>query len=383
MNKKVAYIAMIWAIITNTQAQVDSRNVADFAAAKKVDSRIFHNNAIFTPTNAMDCHDFAAAKSRNDGKIAFLEKVDSSNEAFLSSLRALRQQGVAKQGEAAASLVIHKNITQKTHALESTFENNAEQIQKTQKKDSGNEAMDCHATATQCLAMTENNATSEKVDSRKNAESVKTSQNENAQSVFDENAAGGRIFDTNAQTQKVDSRGNAKSVRTPQAAGFCDDFAGCARRAVGAGIYLSGNEQAHRADSRKSAQKPTPNTNKLEFIISYKAQTHDGIITGERYSVADPITLKARTLKIAYTCSLNTPINDLITDDESYAIKYILTHYQEEVLECLRKGRASVRHDGLTSQNTRVLDSTTFAFPPQRILAHLDNRYLIIEVLKE
>ena len=345
MNKKVAYIAMIWAIITNTQAQVDSRNVADFATAKKVDSRIFHNNAIFTPTNTMDCHDFATTKSRNDGKIAFLEKVDSSNEAFLSSLRALRQQGVAKQGEAAASLAIHKNITQKTHALESTFES---LITKTQKVDSSNtpifataKKMDCHATATQCLAMTENNATSE----------------------------------------KVDSRGNAKSVKTQQAAGFCDDFVGC--QAVGAGIYLSGNEQAHRADSRKSAQKPTPNTNKLEFIISYTAQTHDGIITGERYSVADPITLKARTLKIAYTCSLNTPINDLITDDESYAIKYILTHYQEEVLECLRKGRASVRHDGLTSQNTRVLDSTTFAFPPQRILAHLDNRYLIIEVLKE
>ena len=372
MNKKVAYIAMIWAIITNTQAQVDSRNVADFATAKKVDSRIFHNNAIFTPTNTMDCHDFATTKSRNDGKIAFLEKVDSSNEAFLSSLRALRQQGVAKQGEAAASLVIHKSITQKTHALESTFESLTTKTQK--------------------------------VDSSKQAQSLNKSQaagfcnkNARAQSVFDENAAGGRIFDTNAQTQKVDSRGNAKSVKTPQAAGFsketsanaeryplfCDDFVGCARRAVGAGIYLSGNEQAHRADSRKSAQKPTPNTNKLEFIISYTAQTHDGIITGERYSVADPITLKARTLKIAYTCSLNTPINDLITDDESYAIKYILTHYQEEVLECLRKGRASVRHDGLTSQNTRVLDSTTFAFPPQRILAHLDNRYLIIEVLKE
>ena len=397
MNKKVAYIAMIWAIITSTQAQVDSRNVADFATAKKVDSRIFHNNAIFTPTNTMDCHDFAAAKSRNDGKIAFLEKVDSSNEAFLSSLQALRQQGVAKQGKAAASLVIHKENTQN---LESTFENNAEQIQKTQKKDSSNEAMDCHATATQCLAMTENNAASEKVDSRKNAESVKTSQNENAQSVFDENAAGGRIFDTNAQTQKVDSRGNAKSVKTPQNENaqtisqpakdsrICDEK--CGLQGKSQGSYLSGSDRSdfpqlpHLSRKAESTnEQPTLDTNKLEFIISYKAQTHDGIITGERYSVADPITLKARTLKIAYTCSLNTPINDLITDDESYAIKYILTHYQEEVLECLRKGRASVRHDGLTSQNTRVLDSTTFAFPPQRILAHLDNRYLIIEVLKE
>ena len=80
-------------------------------------------------------------------------------------------------------------------------------------------------------------------------------------------------FENNAnKTPKVDSRKNAQSVfdSDSQAAGFCDDFlkkpaaaapctaaagfVGCARRAVGEGIYLSGNEQAHRADSRKSAQ---------------------------------------------------------------------------------------------------------------------------------
>ncbi|WP_258552294.1 hypothetical protein [Helicobacter canis] len=37
---------------------------------------------------------------------------------------------------------------------------------------------------------------------------------------------------------------------------------GC--QAVGEGIYLSGNEQAHRADSRKSAQKPTPKPSRAE-----------------------------------------------------------------------------------------------------------------------
>ena len=78
----------------------------------------------------------------------------------------------------------------------------------------------------------------------------------------------------NAIGEKADSRENAESVKMPQAAGFCDDFlkkpaaaapctaaagfVGC--QAVGEGIYLSGNEQAHRADSRKSAQKPTPHT---------------------------------------------------------------------------------------------------------------------------
>ena len=51
----------------------------------------------------------------------------------------------------------------------------------------------------------------------------------------------------------MDSRDNAKILNKSQAEGFCDDFVGC--QAVGEGIYLSGNEQAHRADSRKSAQK--------------------------------------------------------------------------------------------------------------------------------
>ena len=40
------------------------------------------------------------------------------------------------------------------------------------------------------------------------------------------------------------------------AAGFCDDFGGF--QAVGAGILLGVNEQAHRAESTKSAQKTTP-----------------------------------------------------------------------------------------------------------------------------
>ncbi len=41
-----------------------------------------------------------------------------------------------------------------------------------------------------------------------------------------------------------------------QAEGFADDFVGF--QAVGEGILLGVNEQAHRAESRKSAAKPTP-----------------------------------------------------------------------------------------------------------------------------
>ena len=50
--------------------------------------------------------------------------------------------------------------------------------------------------------------------------------------------------------------GEKLKINKSRAAGFADDFVGC--QAVGEGIYLSGNEQAHRADSRKSAAKPTP-----------------------------------------------------------------------------------------------------------------------------
>ena len=130
-----------------------------------------------------------------------------------------------------------------------------------EKVDSRNEAMDCHATATQCLAMTEKNAVSEKVDSRGNAENVEKTQNEKVEVVFDktpQNTGVENVFDKQAQRLSELQSDSAKSVfdKTPQAEGFCDDFVGC--QGEGEGIYLSGNEQALAADSRKSAQKPTP-----------------------------------------------------------------------------------------------------------------------------
>ena len=67
---------------------------------------------------------------------------------------------------------------------------------------------------------------------------------------------------TNVSEPQKDSRicENTPTLTTPQAAGFCDDFVGC--QGVGAGSYLNGNDQAHAADSHKSAQKPTPNDSK-------------------------------------------------------------------------------------------------------------------------
>ena len=116
-------------------------------------------------------------------------KVDSSDEAFLSSLR--------------ADLSAWQSIQKSTTALESTFLRHAAQaqkIQKLQKVDSrifhntaifaAAKTMDsketsanaeryplfCHATATQCLAMTEKHTANKKVDSRENAQGLKTPQ---------------------------------------------------------------------------------------------------------------------------------------------------------------------------------------------------------------
>ena len=88
-----------------------------------------------------------------------------------------------------------------------------------------------------------------------------TSNTANPRILEEENQSSSRADEIGVAIHKstqVDSRETAQNLSESQAAGFCDDFVGC--QAVGEGIYLSGNEQAHRADSRKSAQKPTPHT---------------------------------------------------------------------------------------------------------------------------
>ena len=84
-----------------------------------------------------------------------------------------------------------------------------------------------------------------------------------------------------SKTQNEDSRISKEAVlcdekatilSDSQAAGFADDFVGC--QAVGEGIYLGDNEQAHRADSRKSAAKPTPKTQKMDSSLLILAPRH-------------------------------------------------------------------------------------------------------------
>ncbi|STO96741.1 UDP-N-acetylmuramoyl-L-alanine--D-glutamate ligase [Helicobacter canis] len=148
------------------------------------------------------------------------------------------------------------------------------------------ESVDCHANASAFARNDRKNAESqnavslEKVDSRENAANLKTPQNAGAENVFCSQADRRQdcknlesTFDTAAtlSEQAKDSRiftQNAQNLSEPQAAGFCDDFlkklrfVGC--QGVGEGIYLGDNEQAHAADSRKSAQKPTPTPSQAE-----------------------------------------------------------------------------------------------------------------------
>ncbi len=118
------------------------------------------------------------------------------------------------------------------------------------------ETMDCHAA---------NAARNDdkKVDSSDNAQTLKQLAQDSR--IFDKNAEILHNNDSTNAARRQDFKtfeSNAQNLETPQATGFCDDFGGF--QAVGAGIYLVGNEQAHRAGSTKSAQKPTPKSRKAE-----------------------------------------------------------------------------------------------------------------------
>ena len=120
--------------------------------------------------------------------------------------------------------------------------------------------------------------------SRKTSEAV---QGEAAAGFFSKAESTKSAAKPTPKTQNEDSRISKEAVlcdekatilSDSQAAGFADDFlkkpaaaAPCTAIAgfggfqgVGEGIYLGDNEQAHRADSRKSAAKPTPKTQKVD-----------------------------------------------------------------------------------------------------------------------
>ncbi|MDL0079436.1 hypothetical protein [Helicobacter zhangjianzhongii] len=209
--------------------------------------------------------------SNDNTKVAKISKVDSSNKAFLSSLRALRSKA-------------WQSIQTKTQALESTFLYNAEKtqkIQKLQKVDSrifytnaifataknmdsketsanaeryplfSKEATLCHATATQCLAMTEKSTASKKVDSRicdeKTSEAV-------------QGAAEAGFF------SKAESSSKKPTPPTNQAAGgriFSEKAGLCS---LLCGDKPSGLSHKQKANSPLFRKKPTPPTSKTTAI---------------------------------------------------------------------------------------------------------------------
>ena len=102
------------------QNENSSNDNTKVAKISKVDSRIFYTNAIFAAAKNMDCHATATQCLAMTEKSTASKKVDSSNKAFLSSLRALRSKA-------------WQSTQTKTQALESTFLYNAEKTQKIQK----------------------------------------------------------------------------------------------------------------------------------------------------------------------------------------------------------------------------------------------------------
>ncbi|STO96941.1 dihydropteroate synthase [Helicobacter canis] len=107
------------------------------------------------------------------------------------------------------NLESHSGFTEtaenKTNPLESTFEKTAQkaqEIQTLQKADSSDtpifataKTMDCHATATQCLAMTEKSTASKKVDSSFSAQNAPTLSNSTKDSrIVDEKSGHSRSF---------------------------------------------------------------------------------------------------------------------------------------------------------------------------------------------
>ena len=107
------------------------------------------------------------------------------------------------------------------------------------------------------IAQADLSDSSAKVDSKKTAQCPESTFDKTAQNASDSHDIKvENVFD-----------------KTPQAAGFADDFVGC--QGVGEGIYLSGNEQAHAADSRKSAAKPTPEISQaIHNLIFHQDPSH-------------------------------------------------------------------------------------------------------------
>ncbi|PAF49243.1 hypothetical protein BKH41_03965 [Helicobacter sp. 12S02232-10] len=124
---------------------------------------------------------------------------------------------------------------------------------------------------------------------------------------------------------------------------------------------------------------------KKEFLISYKLYVKDGVAQGERYGISEPIKTRVGSGKYIfdYQCRIDVFEGDILGDDQAdYALKIILEHQKEAVLECLYKSGVQVRDDTF-GNNFALSAKTTLTLPAKTVQAYLDNSFLILEVWKE
>ena len=205
-----------------------------------------------TPTTAQNMDSSTAQNLNNSAQ-------DSRNEVE-STFEQNEQDTTAKR----------RILADKQAALESSSRDLPQQIVAihNQNADSSLEAMDCHASTSVLARNDENNNQAQNADSRQTAQNVAAPQTE-------------AKVDSRNEAQTLESTfENATTLSESQAAGFADDFWGFLKKhrltpsgipcfqAVGAGIYLVGNEQAYRAESPKSAVKPTPKPSQAQSLYS-------------------------------------------------------------------------------------------------------------------
>ncbi|MDL0080681.1 hypothetical protein [Helicobacter zhangjianzhongii] len=180
-------------------------------------------------------------KSTENQKQPQSKKVDSRDNALLSSSRA-DEIGVAKQGEAAASLVIHK---ENTRTLESTFDNLTAKAHKVDSSDNAN-------------ILSKSQVSLEKP-------TPNTQKTPKAKLAQDS-----RIFAQNSQT-----------LKTPQAEAV--EMRNRGFQGAGEGILLGVNEQARAAESAISRSNATPKPRKALYIdkeaISSLALVQEGLLS--------------------------------------------------------------------------------------------------------
>ncbi|MDL0079793.1 HAD family hydrolase [Helicobacter zhangjianzhongii] len=165
---------------------------------KKVDSRgdsvLGRHSADFRDLEAAadSCSAAKTSEAVQDGgtQAGFFSKSLKSYKSPTAKRSFFRKQAIAVQGEAAAGFFRTPRILEDTNwgSLEKSTENT--------KVDSSKQAY-FSVIASRDSGVAIHN---QKVDSRNNAQNVEISQNEKAESVFDNQAAGGRIFHQNKQS---------------------------------------------------------------------------------------------------------------------------------------------------------------------------------------